>query len=102
MGSLLGILFELLLLAAFGFLYYLFQKRRIIRIDKIEIFEIISDLAEEYKTNEFVQKLQVANNEQNYHSIETLLLNAPNDFKQKENEVIELLIDKVKFHTKSK
>lgn len=95
-------LFEFLLLAGFGYLYYLFQKRRIIRRDKIEISEIIWDLSVEHKTNDYFQKLQTANNDQDFHRIEELLNQAPDDLAKEDQEAIKLLLDKITFHTKNK
>lgn len=66
MDSWMNFIFELGVLCFFGFLYYFFQKRRIIRVDTEEIFfqinEIIYDLNNYLDGKESEESYQKLNN----------------------------------------
>ena len=108
------ILIEFALLGFLAFLYYLFQKGRILKKDKIEIFETLEEmtkymqehvntisdqrLKEEIET--YTKSLIQNNNDQNYLQLSELLRNAPNSLPEIFINAMPSLDDQIRFHIK--
>ena len=79
MDQALTILFELLVLIGFGYLYYLFQKRKIIRRDQIEIIQIIDEFILDHtdieKASDYLANLKETSHARDYKNLLELLRN---------------------------
>lgn len=106
--------FAFLGLVAYG--YYIYQKRKILRNDKINIYEtlteMIIDMDTSIKKEEsskcrdelsfYTSQLKEVNEEQNFQKLVELLGSPPNKLGQEFTDSFPSIIDQVSFHIKKK
>ncbi len=115
-GNIWTILIELAFLGLLAFLYYLFQKSRILKRDRINIFETLEEmtaditkyiesLSDGLKKSEILkynQDITLYNNENNYPVLADLMLNPPSTLPNEFSDALPSLHDQIIFHVKQK
>ena len=106
MGQALTILLEFLVLIGFALIYYLFQRRRILKRDKAEIKEIIDDFVEANnqltEVKAYLEDLQQASNDQNYPRLLELSQSPDTKLPQDAQDFLKDLDDRISFHVRKK
>lgn len=111
------ILIELGILGLVAYGYYLYQKRKILRNDKIDIYQTLSEMLKdidnkfinkeknlnnETELKNFVVTLTAANEEQDFKGIVDLLRTPPTELPDIFTDSFPSIIDQVNFHIKKK
>jgi hypothetical protein len=89
MDDWLNIAVELSILCFFGFLYYIFQKKRIIRLDTHEVFIIVDELV--YELNQYLDGREKENE---YTELNQLTIELEEIFKEASIEKLKNLMSK--------
>lgn len=110
------ILIELALLGFVAFLYYLFQKSRIIKRDKINIFETLEGMTtditkhahkmkdpdQKKEVQDYNEKIIHFNIEQNYNELARLMTSPPEHLSEEFTDSMPSLHQQIIFHIKQK
>lgn len=110
------ILIEFAFLGLVAFCYYLYQKNKILRNDKIDIFQTLDEMITDIKKfiekdeklenknelNTFVTKLEEVNESQNYVELVLLLKSPPSNLSEEFTDSFPSIIEQVQFHIKKK